>query len=93
MSFTFTPPASRKAASFLERAAAHLETLTPAAREAWFKEWIPAMRQAPLSGEVGAACKSLVIVTLERWREQARSMGEHAAVLGVIFFTVIAAGL
>ena len=70
MQFTFTPPVSPAARRFLERSAAHLATLTPAARDAWFRMWIPTMRNAPVGKKVGAMDASLVVITLERWRDQ-----------------------
>lgn len=68
--FTFTPPNGAVARDFLERSAKHLETLTPAARDAWFREWIPAMQRAPIGKDVSAFDKSLVVITLHRWADQ-----------------------
>ena len=72
MQFTFTPPASSKAAAFLERCAAHLATLSPEAREKWFRDWIPTAALLPLDREVSAFDKSHVIMTLMRWQDEAR---------------------
>lgn len=70
MQFSFTPLVSFTANSFLERSAAHLATLTPKARDTWFRLWIPAMRNAPVGADVGAMDHALVVATLERWQHQ-----------------------
>ncbi len=70
MQFTFTPPNGAMARDFLERSSKHLETLMPAARDAWFRDWIPTMRRAPVSKKVSAFDKSLVVITLQRWADQ-----------------------
>lgn len=72
MTFSFDPPSSEKARGFLERCASHLATLSPEAREKWFKEWIPAAKRLPLDREVSAFDKSLVITTLMGWQDAAR---------------------
>lgn len=70
MTFTFTPPNGAKARDFLERASLHLEKLTPAARERWFRDWIPAMRRAQNADGFSAFDQSLVVITLQNWRDQ-----------------------
>lgn len=69
MQFTFTPPDSAVARDFLERASKHLATLSPTAREAWFRDWIPYMRRAPIGDGVSPADRLHVVDTLENWRD------------------------
>jgi hypothetical protein len=69
MQFTFTPPDSAVARDFLERASKHLATLSPAAREAWFRQWLPYMWRAAVRDGVSPADKLHVLDTLERWRD------------------------
>jgi len=70
--FTFTPPGSEKAASFLQRSADHLSTLTSDARAKWFREWIPAVKRFPLNADLNAFVLSQVVLTLEGWRDMAK---------------------
>lgn len=75
--FTFTPPASFKAAQFLQRSADHLAKLRPAGRHVWLKTWCVAVRDFPLSADLDAHAKSHVIATLERWRDEVNEMAEE----------------
>jgi len=78
--FTFTPPASRKAANFLERSAKHLRSLPAHERKTWFEHWTPKVADMPLGDGVTAADKSLVILTVDRWAAEAEAMVRPLAV-------------
>jgi hypothetical protein len=65
--YLFTPTTSEAANDFLRRAAQHLATLASGQREEWFELFIPTIKAWPLSRQVNAFEKSLVIATLQRW--------------------------
>ncbi len=67
---------------FLVRFAAHLETLSPVARAAHIKQWLPALRnqRSAMRAGVDAFEQAIVLITLRSWlNEQATVDLERAA--------------
>ena len=67
---------------FLVRFAAHLETLSPVARAAHIKQWLPALRnqRSAMRAGVDAFDQAIVLITLQAWCDEETAIHlEHAA--------------
>lgn len=57
---------------FLVRFAAHLETLSPVARVAHIKQWLPVLRnqRSAIRAGIDAFDQAIVLITLQAWCDE-----------------------
>lgn len=70
MDFSFTPPRSDKARLYLERCVEHVATLNPVGQRTFLASRLEQARDFPVSVDVSAFDKSLVLITLQSWLDQ-----------------------
>lgn len=70
MKFSYAAPSSLTARSFLRRSAAHLSKLPRDQQLRWLNLYLDAIPEWPLTQEVSAFDKSMVVVTLAGWMVQ-----------------------